>query len=79
MPAPQYRIERSQPPQDGLLPADSLRELYADRSLAVAVAIKSVRDPTRETVRVVHVPTGEVVFETASPRDAHPGPARRHH
>ena len=59
-----YRIERMQPPHGGLLPQHNLREHYADRSTAVAVAIKSVTDPTREQVRVVHVPTGEVVFQT---------------
>lgn len=62
-PAP-YRIERTQPPQGGLLPPQTLHEHYRDRSLAVAVAVKSVTDPTREQVRVVHVPTGEVVFQT---------------
>lgn len=59
-----YRIERLQPPHGGLLPEHKLREHYADRSTAVAVAVKSVTDPTREQVRVVHVPTGEVVFQT---------------
>jgi hypothetical protein len=28
------------------------------------MAIKSVQDPTREQVRVVHIATGEVVFKT---------------
>ncbi len=66
----EYRIERSAPLHGGLLPPQSLREHYPNRSLAVAVAIKSVKDPTREQVRVVHVPTGEVVFQTgaAEPR-----------
>ncbi len=67
MMAPQYRIERQHAPQGGLLPPHSLRETYTSRSLAVAVAIKSLRDPTREQVRVVHVDTGEVVFQTAEP------------
>lgn len=66
MDSPQYRIERQQPLRGGLLPAQSLPELYSDRSLAVAVAIKSLKDPTRDQVRVIHVPTGEVVFQTAS-------------
>lgn len=64
---PEYRIERAQPLHGGLLPPQSLREVYTDRSLAVAVAIKSVQDPTREQVRVVHVPSGEVVFQTVGP------------
>ena len=65
MTQPQYRIERQQPLHGSLLPAESFGELYTDRSLAVAVAIKSLQDPTRERVRVVHIPTGEVVFQTA--------------
>jgi hypothetical protein len=32
--------------------------------LAVAVAVKSLTDPTRQHIRVVHVDSGEVVFET---------------
>lgn len=68
----QYRIERTRPLGGGLLPPQSLREFYADRSLAVAVAIKSVQDPTREPVRVVHVPTGEVVFQTAAAEQGAP-------
>jgi hypothetical protein len=31
----------------------------------VAVAVKSVADPTRQEVRVVHIPSGEVVFRTS--------------
>jgi hypothetical protein len=66
MTQPQYRIERPHRLHGSLLPVDRLEELYSDRSLAVAVAVKSVQDPTRERVRVVHIATGEVVFETAS-------------
>ena len=61
---PQYRIEREQALQGSLLPPDSFDELYVDRSLAVAMAIKSVQDPSREQVSVVHIATGEVVFTT---------------
>jgi hypothetical protein len=39
--------------------------LYADRSLAVAVAVKSLADPTRQQIRVVHIPSGEIVFQTS--------------
>ena len=60
-----YRIESSLPVSGSLLPLTALSRLYADRSLAVAVAIKSVSDPTRQLVRVVHVPSGEIVFDTA--------------
>ena len=66
-----YRIESSLPVSGSLLPLTALSRLYADRSLAVAVAvavavaIKSVSDPTRQLVRVLHVPSGEIVFDTA--------------
>lgn len=63
-----FRIESSSPRRSSLLPEGSTREFYRDRGLAVAVAIKSLRDPTREQVRVVHVPSGEVVFESEAPQ-----------
>ena len=63
-----YRIE-SRGHGDGALLADSdFGHLYADPSLAVAVAVKSVADPTIEEVRVVHIPSGEVVFTTGTDR-----------
>jgi hypothetical protein len=63
-----YRIESNSPARSSLLPAGSTREFYRDRGLAVAVAVKSLSDPTREQVRVVHVPSGEVVFESEAPQ-----------
>ena len=59
-----YRIESSLPLDGSLLPSSAFRALYANCSLAVAVAVKSVSDPTRQRVRVVHVPSGEIVFDT---------------
>ena len=64
MPSSDYRIESSLPVFGSLLPPTAFSQLYADRSLAVAVAVKSVSDPTRQPVRVVHVPSGEIVFDT---------------
>ncbi len=61
----QYRIESRNTLRGSLLPPTVLRQLYRDRSLAVAVAVKSLADPTRQEIRVVHVPSGEVVFQTA--------------
>jgi hypothetical protein len=61
-----YRIERRDPVSDSLLVSPNLGHLYADASLAVAVAVKSVSDPSTQEVRVVHIPTGEVVFKTAT-------------
>jgi hypothetical protein len=59
-----YRIESRHPLLGHLLPGSAFRRLFADRSLAVALAVKSVDDPTLQKVRVVHVTTGEIVFET---------------
>lgn len=61
-----YRIEGTAPAGSSLLPEGSTREFYRDRGLAVAV--KSLSDPTRQQVRVVHVPSGEVVFESEAPQ-----------
>ncbi len=63
-----YRIESTAPTRSSLLPEGSTREFYRDRGLAVAVAVKSLSDPTRQQVRVVHVPSGEVVFESEAPQ-----------
>jgi hypothetical protein len=60
-----YRIENVDPVKGSLLPPSSSNHLFADYSLAVAVAVKSVADPTRQEVRVVHIPSGEVVFRTS--------------
>ena len=59
-----FRIESSASTNDSLLPESDIEHLYADASLAVAVAVKMVADPSCEEVRVVHVPSGEVVFRT---------------
>ncbi|MFC5519386.1 hypothetical protein [Polaromonas jejuensis] len=59
-----YRIESRDPLQGSLLPPGGQEHIYADLSLAVAVAVKSVTDPTRQEVRVVHIPSGEIVFRT---------------
>lgn len=64
MVTPQYRIESRAPLAGRLLPPPNFNRLYGDRSLAVAVAVKSVADPSCEEVWVVHVPTGEIVFRT---------------
>ncbi|MBP8061188.1 MAG: hypothetical protein KAY33_00130 [Polaromonas sp.] len=71
MASSQYRIERSQPLRGSLLPPQSFREFYNDRGLAVAVAVKSLADPTRQRIRVVHVDSGEVVFDTRPPAREH--------
>ena len=61
MTSAEYRIESSQPIAGRLLPAAGLRQYaVSDRALAVTLAAKSFT-PDSE-IRVVHVPTGEVVF-----------------
>ncbi len=66
MAPPQYRIESRDPLVGSLLPPASFKQLYADPSLAVAVAVKSVADPTRQEVRVVHIPSGEIIFRSTA-------------
>lgn len=65
MASAQFRIESRGSLRGSLLPPASLQQLYTDRSLAVAVAVKSLTDPTRQDIRVVHIPTGEIVFQTS--------------
>ncbi len=62
----QFRIESRDPLNGSLLPSPNFNHLYKDASLAVAVAVKSVADPTRQEVRVVHVPSGEIVFKSTA-------------
>ena len=62
-----YRIESSQPIAGRLWPAGSQQLVVKDRALAVALAAKSFT-PSGQEIRVVHVPTGEVVYRKAAPR-----------
>ena len=56
-----YRIESTQPIAGRFWPAKGERQLAVkDRALAVSLAAKSFSDDSE--IRVVHVPTGEVVF-----------------
>ena len=58
-----YRIESSHPLTSRLLPlVGSEQYLVKDRALAAALAAKSFTRPSGQEIRVVHVPTGEVVF-----------------
>ena len=65
-PTHDYRIEIRALLGGGLLPSPNFKHLYANPSLAVAVAVKSVVDPTWQDVRVVHIPTGEIIFRTGA-------------
>lgn len=56
-----YRIESSQPIAGRLWPAKGSRQYTVnDRALAVSLAAKSFTHDSE--IRVVHVPSGEVVF-----------------
>ena len=64
----EYRIESSHRLVNRLLPgARADNPLIRDRALAVALAAKSFTRSGGE-VRVVHVPTGEVVFSKTTSR-----------
>ena len=65
-----YRIESTQPIAGRFWPAHgSMRLDVKDRALAVSLAAKSF---TRDSeIRVVHVPTGEVVFRKPGQRSEH--------
>jgi hypothetical protein len=67
MSAPQFRIESSHPivstlPRTNVVSGD----LVCDCDLAVCIAAKCLTKPPGGVVRVVHVPSGEVVFSKVS-------------
>ena len=63
MKTPEYRIESSHPISCRLLPVPGCSEYFlSDGALAVVMAAKSVTVPAGREIRVVHIPTGEVVF-----------------
>jgi hypothetical protein len=64
MQTPKYRIESSGTLRSGLLLSINFNHLYEDCSLAVAVAAKSLTEPARKEVRVVQIPSGEIIFRT---------------
>ena len=69
MTSAEFRIESSQPIASRWLPASGARQYFvSDRALAVAVAAKSTTRPGGDEIRVVHVPTGEVVFRKPARR-----------
>lgn len=66
MSSTQYRIESNRPLLNRLLPLSKVPDVFEDRALAVAIAAKSVARAAGQEVRVVHVPSGEIVFRTTS-------------
>ena len=63
MRATEFRVE-SNHPISGWLASDSgfQQSLSGDRAVAVAMAATSVTKPSGQEIRVIHVPTGEVIF-----------------
>jgi hypothetical protein len=62
-----YRIESSHPLSSRFFPPGASEQyLVKDRALAVALAAKSFSRAAGQEIRVVHVPTGEVVFRKAA-------------
>lgn len=62
-----YRIESTQPIAGRFWPDAGSRQLAVkDRALAVSIAAKSFTASSE--IRVVHVPTGEVVFRKPAER-----------
>ena len=67
MPSAEFRIESNHPLTGRLLPVPgSQTYLVGDRALAVTMAVKSITCPWGQEIRVVHVPTGEIVFRKAA-------------
>jgi hypothetical protein len=67
METPAYRIESSAPIVSSL-PRTDVRDgsMLSNRELAVSLAAKSITDPPGGEVRVIHIPTGEVLFRKIS-------------
>ena len=65
-----FRVESNHPIAGRFLPVSGSQQyFFSDCSLAVAMAAKSTTKPLGQEIRVVHVPTGEVVFrKPAAPR-----------
>lgn len=67
-----YRIESSHPMVGPLISGFNQTALYlADRAMAVVLAAKSETRPYGKEIRVVHTPSGEVVYrKTAAAPDS---------
>ena len=65
MTSAEFRVESNHPIAGRFLSQPGAHEyFFSDRALAVTTAAKSFALPSDE-IRVVHVPTGEVVFRKA--------------
>jgi hypothetical protein len=58
-----YRIESASTVSFQLMPQTAgVDLLFGDRAMAVAKAAKGITDPPGNEIRVIHIPSGEVVF-----------------
>jgi hypothetical protein len=58
-----YRLESSHPMFGPLLPiAGTKLVTLVDRAIATVMAAKSMTKPFGHEIRVVHIPSGEVIF-----------------
>ncbi len=59
----EFRIESNSTLSFRLMPdSSSIEHLFHDRAMAIAMAAKAVTDPPGEEIRVIHVPTRQVIF-----------------
>jgi len=69
-----YRLESSHPMFGPLLPIAGAKLLMlVDRTLATVMAAKSMTKPCGHEIRVVHAPTGEVIFRKTKDCPVLPG------
>jgi hypothetical protein len=65
MASAEFRVESNHPIAGRFLAEPGAQQyFFSDRALAVTLAAKSFTRPSDE-IRVVHVPTGEIVFRKA--------------
>ena len=58
-----YRVENCYPLIGPLLPGAAAKCFnLVDRALAIVLATKSMTKPSGHEIRVVHIPSGEVIF-----------------
>ena len=68
-----YRVESSHPLTAPFLPGAAAKCFnLVDRALAIVLATKSMTKPSGHEIRVVHIPTGEVIFRKS---DAYMAPS----
>ena len=69
MTSAEYRIESNRPLSGKWLPLAGHQSLtVGNRDLAVSLAAKNFRTVSGQEIRVVHVPTGEIVYRKDADR-----------